>query len=63
MDDGTVPSSNEAGAAGGPGAKPNFWLVGGGILSAIAALLHAAVIAGGPDWYRFFGAGEEMAPG
>ena len=40
---------------------PNRWLVTGGILSALAALLHLAVIAGGPDWYRFVGAGEEMA--
>jgi hypothetical protein len=40
---------------------PNSWLVAGGILSALAALLHLAVIAGGPDWYRFVGAGEEMA--
>jgi hypothetical protein len=39
----------------------NPWLVTGGILSALAALLHLAVIAGGPDWYRFVGAGEEMA--
>jgi hypothetical protein len=39
----------------------NPWLVAGGVLSAVAALLHLAVIAGGPDWYRFFGAGEEMA--
>lgn len=39
----------------------NNWLVAGGILSALAALLHLAVIAGGPDWYRFVGAGEEMA--
>lgn len=39
----------------------NPWLVAGGVLSAAAALLHLAVIAGGPDWYRFFGAGEEMA--
>lgn len=39
----------------------NPWLVAGGILSALAAVLHLAVIAGGPDWYRFFGAGEEMA--
>jgi hypothetical protein len=31
------------------------------LLSAAAALLHLAVIAGGPDWYRFFGAGEAMA--
>jgi hypothetical protein len=39
----------------------NPWLVTGGVLSAGAALLHLAVIAGGPDWYRFFGAGERMA--
>ena len=37
------------------------WLVAGGVLSLLAALLHLAAIAGGPDWYRFFGAGEEMA--
>ena len=37
------------------------WLIVGGALSAIAALAHLAVIAGGPDWYRFFGAGEGMA--
>lgn len=37
------------------------WLVAAGILSAGAAILHLAVIAGGPDWYRFFGAGEGMA--
>jgi len=36
-------------------------LVIGGILSLLASLLHVAVIIGGPDWYRFFGAGEEMA--
>jgi hypothetical protein len=41
--------------------KRNPWLVLGGVLSAAAAILHVAVIAGGPDWYRFFGAGEEMA--
>ena len=39
----------------------NPWLDAGGVLSLIAAILHLAVIAGGPDWYRFFGAGEEMA--
>lgn len=39
----------------------NFWLIIGGILSAIAALMHIAIIIGGPDWYRFFGAGERMA--
>ncbi len=37
------------------------WLVIGGGLSALAAILHVAVIAGGPAWYRFFGAGEGMA--
>lgn len=37
------------------------WLTAAAALSALAALLHLAVIAGGPDWYRFFGAGEEMA--
>jgi hypothetical protein len=41
-----------------PGAT---WLTAAALLSAAAALLHLAVIAGGPDWYRFFGAGEEMA--
>ena len=30
-------------------------------MSLAASLLHLAVIAGGPDWYRFFGAGEGMA--
>jgi hypothetical protein len=39
----------------------NYWLISGGILSAIAALMHIAIIIGGPDWYRFFGAGEDMA--
>jgi hypothetical protein len=39
----------------------NYWLIIGGILSAIAALMHIAIIIGGPDWYRFFGAGEAMA--
>lgn len=39
----------------------NPWLAAGGVLSAVAAVLHLAVIVGGPDWYRFFGAGEEMA--
>jgi hypothetical protein len=37
------------------------WLIAGAALSAAAALLHVGVIVGGPDWYRFFGAGERMA--
>ena len=37
------------------------WLIAGGALSTLASALHLAVIAGGPDWYRFFGAGEDMA--
>ena len=39
----------------------NGWLVAGGTLSAAGALLHLATIAGGPGWYRFFGAGERVA--
>lgn len=39
----------------------NGWLVAAGLLSAAASLLHVATIIGGPDWYRFFGAGEGMA--
>ncbi|HYH79113.1 MAG TPA: hypothetical protein VEX86_04930 [Longimicrobium sp.] len=31
------------------------------MLTAAAALLHVGIILGGPDWYRFFGAGERMA--
>ena len=36
-------------------------LVAAGGASLVAALLHLAIIAGGPAWYRFFGAGEGMA--
>ena len=39
----------------------NLWLVAGGVMSGCASLLHVGVIFGGPDWYRFFGAGEELA--
>ena len=39
----------------------NGWLIAAGILSTVASLLHVATIVGGSDWYRFFGAGEEMA--
>ncbi len=41
--------------------QTNGFLTVAGVLSFIAAMLHLAVIAGGPDWYRFFGAGEELA--
>jgi putative oxidoreductase len=40
-------------------AKP--WLLCGAVLSGIAAVLHVAIIVGGAEWYRFFGAGERMA--
>lgn len=30
-------------------------------MSVAASLLHIIVIAGGADWYRFFGAGEQLA--
>jgi hypothetical protein len=39
----------------------NMPLAAGALLSAIAALLHLGIIAGGPAWYRFFGAGERLA--
>ena len=39
----------------------NPWLIAGGWLSLAASALHVACIFGGPDWYRFFGAGEAMA--
>lgn len=39
----------------------NIWLIGGAVLSGIAALLHVLIVWGGAPWYRFFGAGEDMA--
>ena len=39
----------------------NPWLIAGGWLSVVASLLHVACIFGGPEWYRFFGAGEAIA--
>ncbi len=45
----------------GVGMQRNPWLIAGGVLSALAALLHLTIIVGGPAWYRFFGAGEGMA--
>ncbi|MEW8395995.1 MAG: hypothetical protein AB2707_07520, partial [Candidatus Thiodiazotropha sp.] len=38
--------------------RPLMW---GGLLSLTAALLHIAIIVGGPAWYRLFGAGEALA--
>ena len=37
------------------------WLLLGGLLTGAASLLHLGIVLGGPDWYRFFGAGERMA--
>jgi hypothetical protein len=37
------------------------WLLAGGVVTGLASLTHVAIIVGGPDWYRFFGAGERMA--
>ena len=42
-------------------AATNPWLLAGGCLSLGAAVLHVLIVVGGPDWYRFFGAGEQMA--
>ena len=39
----------------------NYYLVGAGCLSAVAALIHVGCIVFGASWYRFFGAGEQMA--
>lgn len=37
------------------------FLILGAVLSAIAAVLHVGCIVFGASWYRFFGAGEQMA--
>jgi hypothetical protein len=42
-------------------ASYNFALIIAATLSGLAALLHIAIIFGGPTWYRFFGAGEKFA--
>jgi putative oxidoreductase len=34
------------------------WAAG---LDFLAAALHGAIVLGGPAWYRFFGAGEQLA--
>jgi putative oxidoreductase len=41
--------------------NPRRLLLWGASLTTIASLLHIAIILGGPEWYRFFGAGERMA--
>ncbi|HEY0599972.1 hypothetical protein [Brevundimonas sp.] len=38
----------------------NPWLVMAGALNAAASVAHLAIIAGGPRWYEFFGAGPRM---
>ena len=32
-----------------------------GVLSLLVAILHIAIVVAGAEWYRFFGAGEQMA--
>lgn len=39
----------------------NPWLIAAAWGSISACLIHIACVIGGPDWYRFLGAGEEMA--
>jgi len=39
----------------------NVFLISAGILSAVVAILHIGCIYFGAPWYRFFGAGEQMA--
>ncbi|GGA77518.1 hypothetical protein GCM10011521_14780 [Arenimonas soli] len=41
--------------------RPNPFLLAGGILSALAAVAHLGCIVFGAPWYRFLGAGEQMA--
>jgi hypothetical protein len=40
---------------------PNMFLIAGAICSAAAAVGHLGCIYFGAPWYRFFGAGEQMA--
>lgn len=39
----------------------NLYLLIAAVLNASVALIHLGIVIGGPTWYRFFGAGEEMA--
>lgn len=38
----------------------NWWIVAAA-LNGLVALLHLGIILGGPNWYRFFGAGDQLA--
>lgn len=38
-----------------------IFLIAAAICTALAALAHIGCIIFGADWYRFFGAGEQMA--
>ena len=40
--------------------KGRSWLIAGGVLSTLAALLHLGCIAFGANWFRFFGAPEPL---
>ena len=42
-------------------AAPNLWLIAAGWGSVVASLAHLVCIIGGPNWYRFMGAGERIA--
>ena len=42
-------------------AQKNNSLILGALCSALAAIAHLACIVFGGDWYRFLGAGEQMA--
>jgi hypothetical protein len=39
----------------------NLWLIAAGLLSSAAAVVHIGCIYFGASWYRYFGAGEQMA--
>lgn len=41
--------------------KPNKYLVIAAMCCVVAAIAHLGCIVFGADWYRFFGAGEQMA--
>ena len=43
--------------------RGRHWLFAGGVLSALASLLHLGCIAFGAAWFRFFGAPEPLIVG